>query len=164
MQFFFSLFFSSIASNNWMWPDKNRWKLNQHSDKSFSFLSADEIEKLKQENEKKIATITRETKKKFASTTTTSDNINNNDQFDINENEDEFYHNQNLIISQHEINDEDVRWVFPSRLPYFYHTSAILAMMLHKFKFAVNQNHIRVHFFPIKTLRGSSFLLLATPR
>jgi protein scribble len=84
--------------------------LNKKStDKSFSFLSADEIEKLKQENEKKIATITRETKKKFASTTTTSDNINNNDQFDINENEDEFYHNKNLIISQHEINDEDVR-------------------------------------------------------
>jgi protein scribble len=81
--------------------------LNKHSDKSFSFLSADEIEKLKQENEKKIATITRETKKKFASsTTTTSDNINNNnDQFDINE--DDFYHNKNLIISQHEINDED---------------------------------------------------------
>lgn len=88
--------------------EKNRWKLNKHSDKSFSFLSADEIEKLKQENEKKIATITRETKKKFASsTTTTSDNVNNNDQFDINDNEDEFYHNKSLIISQHEINDED---------------------------------------------------------
>lgn len=89
--------------------------MNKHSDKSFSFLSADEIEKLKQENEKKIATITRETKKKFASSTTAaSDNINNNDQFDINDNEDEFYHNKNLIISQHEVDeDEDanVRWV-----------------------------------------------------
>lgn len=91
--------------------NKNQSKLNKHSDKSFSFLSADEIEKLKQENEKKIATITRETKKKFAAsttTTTTSDNINNNDQFDINDNEDEFYLNKSLIISQHEIeHDED---------------------------------------------------------
>jgi protein scribble len=87
--------------------DKNQSKLNKKSDKSFSFLSADEIEKLKQENEKKIATITRETKKKFASSTTaSSDNVNNNDQFDINENEEEFYHNKNLIISQHEL-DED---------------------------------------------------------
>lgn len=87
---------------------KNQLKLNKHSDKSFSFLSADEIEKLKQENEKKIATITRETKKKFASSmTTASDNINNNDQFDINDNEDEFYHNKNLIISQRDVDDED---------------------------------------------------------
>lgn len=90
--------------------------MNKQSDKSFSFLSADEIEKLKQENEKKIATITRETKKKFASSTAASDNVNNNDQFDINENEDEFYHNKNLIISQHELDededeDADVRWV-----------------------------------------------------
>lgn len=95
---------------------KNQSKLNKQSDKSFSFLSADEIEKLKQENEKKIATITRETKKKFASSTTTSDsdNINNNDQFDINDNEDEFYHNKSLIINQHDAADEDdndVRWV-----------------------------------------------------
>lgn len=76
--------------------------MNKHLDKSFSFLSADEIEKLKQENEKKIATITRETKKKFASsTTTTTDNINNNDQYDINDNE------YQLIISQHEVGDED---------------------------------------------------------
>lgn len=87
---------------------KKPLELNKHSDKSFSFLSADEIEKLKQENEKKIATITRETKKKFESSkTTTSDNINNNDQFDINDNEDEFYHNKNLIMSQREIDDED---------------------------------------------------------
>lgn len=74
------------------------------TDKSFSFLSADEIEKLKQENEKKIATITRETKKKFASSNAASDSINNNDQFD---NEDEFYQNKNLIISQHELDDDD---------------------------------------------------------
>lgn len=84
------------------------------TEKSFSFLSADEIEKLKQENEKKIETIKRETKKKISSidtaetTTTTSDNINNNDQFDINDNEGEFYNNKNLIISQHaELNDDD---------------------------------------------------------
>lgn len=82
----------------------NRNRINI-ADKSFSFLSADEIEKLKQENEQKIATITRETKKKFASTTTTSDNINNNDQFDIND--DEFYHNKNLIISQHEADEDE---------------------------------------------------------
>ena len=82
--------------------EKNQSELNKYSDKSFSFLSADEIEKLKQENEKKIATITRETKKKFASsTTTTTDNINNNDQFDINDNE------YQLIINQHEVEDED---------------------------------------------------------
>jgi hypothetical protein len=86
---------------------KNQSKLNKQSDKSFSFLSADEIEKLKQENEKKIATITRETKKKFASSTAASDNVNNNDQFDINENEDEFYHNKNLIISQHELDEDE---------------------------------------------------------
>ncbi|CAO1392560.1 unnamed protein product [Diamesa serratosioi] len=97
------------------------------SDKSFSFLSEDEIEKLKQENEKKIATITRETKKKFAAsnnstttttTTTTNDNINNNEddeddedenQFDINDNDDgyEIYRNKNLIISQQSIDDDD---------------------------------------------------------
>lgn len=75
---------------NWIWADR-----------SFSFLSADEIEKLRQENEKKIATITRETKKKIASATTASDNINNNDQFDVNEDDEEFYRNKNLIISQH---------------------------------------------------------------
>lgn len=104
------------------------------TEKSFSFLSADEIEKLKQENEKKIETIKRETKKKIptidtaatsmttTTTTTTSDNINNNDQeFDINDNEGEFYNNKNLIISQHaglveddeeDEEDESVRWVY----------------------------------------------------
>lgn len=85
---------------------KNRLNLNKQSDKSFSFLSADEIEKLKLENEKKIATIARETKKKFVSSTA-SDNINNNDQFDINDNEDEYYHNKSFIINQHEVTDED---------------------------------------------------------
>lgn len=92
-------------------------------------MSEDEIEKLKQENEKKIATITRETKKKFANTTTTTttssnDNINNNEedddddenQFDINDNDDgyEIYRNKNLIISQQSIEDDDdssMRWV-----------------------------------------------------
>lgn len=74
------------------------------TDKSFSFLSEDEIEKLRQENEKKIATITRETKKKIASATAT-DNINNNDQFDVNEDDEEFYQNKNLIISQHVMNE-----------------------------------------------------------
>lgn len=75
--------------------------MNKRSDKSFSFLSADEIEKLKQENEKKIATITRETKKKFASAASTTDSINNNDQYDINDNE------YQLIINQREVDDED---------------------------------------------------------
>jgi protein scribble len=78
------------------------------TDKSFSFLSQDEIEKLRQENEKKIATITRETKKKIASATATAtDNINNNDQFDVNEDDEEFYRNKNLFISQHVMDEED---------------------------------------------------------
>jgi len=76
------------------------------TDKSFSFLSQDEIEKLRQENEKKIATITRETKKKIASATAT-DNINNNDQFDVNEDDEEFYRNKNLFISQQVMDEED---------------------------------------------------------
>lgn len=63
---------------------------------------------MRQENERKIATITRETKKKIASatsaTTTTSDNINNNDQF---EDDEEFYRNKNLIISQHVMESEN---------------------------------------------------------
>lgn len=66
---------------------------------------------MRQENEKKIATITRETKKKIASATSASDNINNNDQFDVNEDDEEFYRNKNLIISQHvmesQYEDED---------------------------------------------------------
>jgi protein scribble len=77
-------------------------------DKSFSFLSEDEIQKLRQENEKKIATITRETKKKIASATATAtDNINNNDEFDVNEDDEEFYRNKNLIISQHVMDEDD---------------------------------------------------------
>lgn len=76
------------------------------TDKSFSFLSDDEIQKLRQENEKKIATITRETKKKIASATAT-DNINNNDEFDVNEDDEEFYSNKNLIISQHVMDEDD---------------------------------------------------------
>lgn len=76
------------------------------TDKSFSFLSEDEIQKLRQENEKKIATITRETKKKIASATAT-DNINNNDEFDVNEDDEEFYSNKNLIISQHVMDEDD---------------------------------------------------------
>lgn len=78
----------------------------KNTDKSFSFLSEDEIEKLRQENEKKIATITRETKKKIASVAV-SDNINNNDQFDVNEDDEEFYQNKNLIISQHVMDEDD---------------------------------------------------------
>ena len=57
---------------------------------------------MRQENERKIATITRETKKKIASATA-SDNINNNDQF---EDDEEFYRSKNLIISQHVMENE----------------------------------------------------------
>ncbi|KAL7028846.1 hypothetical protein ACKWTF_006013 [Chironomus riparius] len=85
---------------------EDQQKPTPKSDKSFSFLSEDEIQKLRQENEKKIATITRETKKKIASATAT-DNINNNDEFDVNEDDEEFYRNKNLIISQHVMDDEE---------------------------------------------------------
>ncbi|KAG5682631.1 hypothetical protein PVAND_011972 [Polypedilum vanderplanki] len=93
---------------------EDQQKPTPKSDKSFSFLSEDEIEKLRQENEKKIATITRETKKKIASAmatgvTASDDNINNNDQFNdnVNEDDEEFYSkNKNLIISQHVMNTE----------------------------------------------------------
>ncbi|CRK92451.1 CLUMA_CG006014, isoform A [Clunio marinus] len=84
---------------------EDQQKPTPKSEKSFSFLSADEIEKLKQENEKKIGTITRENKKKLSAMmkTTTSDNINNNDQFDS----DEFYHNENYIMSHQADEEED---------------------------------------------------------
>ncbi|XP_070507220.1 protein lap4 isoform X5 [Chironomus tepperi] len=99
---------------------EDQQKPTPKSDKSFSFLSEDEIEKLRQENEKKIATITRETKKKIASATAT-DNINNNDEFDINEDDEEFYRNKNLIISQHVMNEDDedatTRSKSPSKSP-----------------------------------------------
>lgn len=57
-----------------------------------------------------MATITRETKRKIASAAVANDdNINNNDQFDdINEDDEEFYRNKNLIISQHVMGVENV--------------------------------------------------------
>lgn len=111
---------ASIYWQQWTIPKKS-------TEKVFSFLSKDEVEKLKQEEERKIATLTRENKHKLLTSSTsaatstltsstheTTENILNNNidadgnQFDVDdENErdnyfnDECNVNRNLIIDQH---------------------------------------------------------------